>query len=322
VDPRPSAEVLRELYETYRPGVIALGLGGSRGMTRSLTVDSYEFLADAMGREAESRFASADFLIDEYLSTRIPEEFDHYERLVALTEQITRFALSGEVIEPGVTTVGDVRRAMYDALWENGVDTWFQPDLRVQRRGMEEVGSRGFLAVAPEATVIEPGDLVHVDFGISYMGLDSDWQKMAYVLLPGEDDAPAGLKDAMANTNALQDALMLRASRPGRTAGEAYEAAMAEVEEQGIAAQIYSHPLGNHGHGMGPSIDFRSAGRDDVASRPLVEGSYISIELNTKTAVPEWDGQEVYVMQEDPAYLTEEGWRFFRPRQEAFYLIR
>lgn len=322
IDPRRSEDVLRELFETHDPQTIGLGTGGTRGMTRSLTHDSYLFLAEALGPEGEARFVSAAPLIDDYLSIRIPEEFDHYEQLVALTEDITRYALSEEVIEPGVTTVGDVRRAMYDALWDNGVRTWFQPDLRMQRRGMEEVGSRGFLAVAPEEIVIQRGDLVHVDFGISYMGLDSDWQKMAYVLMPGEDDVPEGLKVAMANTNALQDALMLRASRPGRTAGEAYRATMAEMQELGIAAQVYSHPLGNHGHGMGPSIDFRSVGMDGTAARPLVEGSYISIELNTKTEVPEWDGQGVYVMQEDPAYLTAEGWRFFRPRQESFYLVR
>lgn len=322
VDPRPSADVLRELYDTHRPGAIGLGIGGSRGMTRSLTHDSYRFLAEAMGPEAERRFTSAEPLIEEYLATRIPEEWPHYERLVALTEEITRSALSNEAITPGVTTVGDVRRYMYDRLWRDGVGTWFQPDLRVQRAGMEEVGSRGFLAVAPEETVLQPGDLVHVDFGISYMGLDSDWQKMAYILRPGETAAPEGLQRALANTNALQDALMLRASRPGRTAGEAYRAAMAEMEEQGIVAQIYSHPLGNHGHGVGPSIDFRSADRAEANARPLVEGAYISIELNTKTAVPEWDGQEVYIMQEDPAYLTADGWRFFRPRQEALYVVR
>ncbi|MGI9625296.1 MAG: M24 family metallopeptidase [Longimicrobiales bacterium] len=322
IDPRPTAEVLRDLYDTYRPQAIGLGTGGSRGMTRSLTVDSHAFLAEAMGAEASGRFTSAAGLIEEYLATRIPGELDHYEGLVALTEEITRRALSSEVIQPGSTTVGDVRRFMYDALWDHGVRTWFQPDLRVQRRGMEETGSRGFLAVAEEGIVIEPGDLVHIDFGISYMGLDSDWQKMAYVLHPGEDDVPEGLKVAMANTNALQDALMLRASRPGLTAGEAYEAAMAEMDSLGITAQIYSHPLGNHGHGLGPSIDFRSAGQSLVASRPLVEGAYISIELNTKTEVPEWDGQGVYVMQEDPAHLTAGGWRFFRPRQEAFYLVR
>ena len=321
VDPDPADRVLRTLYETHRPETIGLGMGGTRGMTRSLTHDSYRFLADAMGPEAERRFVSAAPLIEEYLATRIPEEFEHYERLVALTEDITRRALSNEVVTPGVTTVGDVRNWMYDELWWHGVGTWFQPDLRVQRREMAEVGSRGFLAVAPQATVLQPGDVVHVDFGISYMGLDSDWQKMAYVLMPGEDDVPDGLKAAMANTNALQDALAA-ASRPGVTAGQAYEATMAEMEAAGITAQIYSHPLGNHGHGLGPSIDFRSAGRAEVAGQELVEGAYISIELNTKTAVPEWDGQEVFVMAEDPAYLTPEGWRFFRPRQEAWYLIR
>jgi len=321
IDPEPAADVLRRLYDEHRPRAIGLGTGGRRGMTRSLTHDSYRFLAEAMGPEAESRFVSAEPLITEYLATRIPEERDHYERLVALTEHIVRRALSSEVIEPGTTTVGDVRRFMYDALWDAGVRTWFQPDLRVQRRGMEKVGSRGFLAVAPEATVIEAGDLVHIDFGISYMGLDSDWQKMAYVLRPGETVAPQGLKDALANTMALQDALTLRASRPGRTVGEVYEATMAEMEEAGITAQIYSHPLGNHGHGFGPSIDFRSSGSSAAAERELVEGAYISIELNTRTAVPEWDGQEVFIMQEDPAYLTPEGWRFFRPRQEALYLI-
>lgn len=322
VDPDPAAQVLRRLFEAYRPATIGLGMGGTRGVTRSLTRDAYDFLADAMGPDAEGRFASAAPLIEEYLATRIPEEWEHYETLVELTEAITRRALSGDVIEPGVTTVGDVRRYLYDELWRHSVSTWFQPDLRVQRRGMERVASRGFLAVAPEETVIRPGDLVHVDFGISYMGLDSDWQKMAYVLLPGEAEAPAGLREALADTNVLQDALMLRASRPGRSAGEVYRATMAEMEERGIVAQIYSHPLGNQGHGLGPAIDFRSAGSDAARASALVEGSYISIELNTRRPVPEWDGQEVFIMQEDPAYLTAEGWRFFRPRQEALYLIR
>lgn len=321
IDPDPADQVLRSLWAEHRPETIGLGTGGRRGMTRSLTHDSYLFLSDAMGQEAAARFVSAEPLIEEYLATRIPEEWDHYERLVALTEAITKRAFSDEVVTPGTTTVGDVRRFMYDALWDAGVDTWFQPDLRVQRQGMDRVGSRGFLAVAPEETVIEPGDLIHVDFGISYMGLDSDWQKMAYVLQPGESDAPQGLKDALANTNALQDALMLRASRPGRTVGEVYGQTMAEMEERGITAQIYSHPLGNHGHGLGPSIDFRSSGSNAAAERVLVEGAYISIELNTSTPVPEWDDQEVFIMQEDPAYLTAEGWRFFRPRQEELYLI-
>jgi Xaa-Pro aminopeptidase len=244
---------------------------------------------------------------------------------VQLTEALTRRALSNEVITPGRTTVGDVRRWLYDALWAHGVRTWFQPDLRVQRRGAAGATSRGFLAVAPEATVIERGDVVHLDFGLSYLGFDTDWQKMAYVLRDGESDVPAGLKAAMGNTHTLQDALMRRHSRPGRLAAEVYRDTMAEMKTRGIEAMIYSHPVGLHGHGLGASIDFRAAERTDIAQQAqkrLRPGSYISIELNTATAVPEWNGQKVFVMMEDDAHLTDAGWEFFRPRQDQWYLVR
>ena len=321
-EPRSASEVLPELYETYGPQRIGLSIGGRRGVMHSLTRYSYEFLSETLGPEAEERFVSAHELIDEYLDTRMPEELPYYRDLVHVTEVIARRAFSSEVIAPGDTTIGDVRDWLYDALWEYRADTWFQPDLRLQRRGMENDTSRGFLAVAPEAWVVERGDVLHLDFGISYMGFDTDWQKKAYVLREGETEPPAGLQLAMANTNALQDAL-ISAAQPNMSAGEVYEAAMAVMEEKGIQAQIYSHPLGFHGHGVGASIDFRSArrGDSDRLARRLRPNSYMSIELNTLTPVPEWNGQEVYIMMEDPAYLTDEGYVFFRPRQEAFYLV-
>jgi Xaa-Pro aminopeptidase len=323
-DPRPATQVLPELYKQYPPKKIALGIGGSRGVTRSLTHDTYLWLAQILGPDAEKRFAPAADLIEEYLDTRIPEELEIYTTLVKLTEVLARRAFSNEVITPGKTTVGDIRRWLYDALWAHGVRTWFQPDIRVQRAGVAPNLARGFLAVSPESTVIQRGDALHLDFGVSCMGLHTDWQKMAYVLKPGEQDAPAGLKAALANTNTLQDALMLRHSLPGRTAGEVYTATMEEMKQRGIEAQIYSHPLGNQGHALGASIDFRAARRPETMaqSKRLRLGSYISIELNTQTAVPEWNGQKVFIMMEDPAHLTSDGWKFFVPRQEKFYLIR
>jgi Xaa-Pro dipeptidase len=324
-EPRPADKVLPELYEQYKPQKIALSFGARRGVQRSLTYDTYNLVAEKMGADAAQHFVPAADLIEEYLDTRIPEEFETYHAMVQLTDTLTRRALSSEVIHPGKTTVGDVRRWLYDQLGESRVGTWFQPDLRVQRKGKKNDTSRGFLAVAAESTVIERGDVVHLDFGITYMGLNTDWQKMAYVLRPGEKDAPAGLKNAMKNTNALQDALTLRAARPGRPAGAVYNQTMDEMKQKGIEAQIYSHPIGNQGHGLGPSIDFRSAKRDDVAvtqAKPLRKGSYLSVELNTQTAVPEWENQKVYIMMEDDAYLTDEGYKFFIPRQEAFYLVK
>ena len=321
-EPAAADKALADLVAKFKPTSIALAATGSRGVIRSLTHDGYLFIVEATGPDAAKRIVPAEPLIEELLDTRIPEEMPHYTLLVEWTEHLARRALSSEVITPGVTTVGDVRRWLYTQSHAAGFVPWFQPDLRVQRKGMAGATSRGFLAVAKEALVIEPGDVVHLDFGLNYMGLASDWQKMAYVLGEGETDVPDGLKRAMANTNALQDALV-RLSRPGKPAGDVHTETMAEMQAKGITAQIYSHPLGNQGHALGASIDMRSARREPAAPpKPLRRGSYLAMELNTQTPVPEWNGQPVTVMAEDPVYLADDGWKCFRPRQEAFYVIR
>jgi Xaa-Pro dipeptidase len=321
-EPAAADKTLADLVARYKPAAIALGIGGARGVTHSLTHDAYEFIVKAIGAEAAGRIVPAEPLVEEFLDTRIPDETPHYQLLVEWTEYLARRALSNEVITPGVSSVGDVRRWLYTQSAAAGFTNWFQPDLRVQRRSDKPATSRGFLAVASEKVVIQPGDVVHLDFGLTYMGLSSDWQKMAYVLRDGEAEVPAGLKRAMANTNALQDA-MARISRPGKPAGEVHAETMAEMQARGITAQIYSHPLGNQGHGLGASIDMRSARREPNAPpKPLRKGSFLAMELNTQTPLPEWDGQPVTVMAEDPVYLTDEGWKFFRPRQDSFYVIR
>ena len=323
-DPRPDSEVLPELWEQYNPATIALSIDGRRGVNHSLTHHAYERLVQLLGPTAESRFLSDEPLATEYLDTRLPDELPHYRSMVWWTETLVRRAFSPEVIEPGKTTIGDVRYWLYDQLGQLGVTPWFEPDLRLQRAGTAKDTSRGFLAVAQEDTLIQRGDLLHIDFGFDHLGLATDYQRMAYVLKEGENAAPIGLEAALDNTNVLQDSLVSE-SRPGRSAGEVYAAVMAQMEERNIQAQVYSHPLGFHGHGLGAAIDFRSAQRDGEetpdTSPKLRAGSYIAIELNTKTAVPEWDHQEVYMMMEDPAFLTENGWEFFRPRQESLYLI-
>jgi Xaa-Pro aminopeptidase len=320
-DPKPAEQQLAALYVQYHPKRIGLSIEARRGVQRSLTRDSYQFLAKSMGGDAESHFVSAADLIEEYCDTRLPEEFETYKLLVALTDQITRRAFSNEVIHPGKTTVGDVRRWLYDAMGNADVTTWFQQDIRVQRKGSANGMSRGFLGVAPESMVIEPGDVLHVDFGITAMGFNTDWQKMAYVLRPGEKEAPAGLKHAMANTNALQEELMT-SSRPGKLAGDVYNEIMAEMTKRGLEAKVYSHPIGFQGHGLGAALDYRAAQQGASEGKRLRNGSYLSIELNTVTPVPEWDGQKVFVMMEDDAYLTDEGFKTFLPRQMSYYLIK
>lgn len=313
------AETLAEIVKDHKPKTIALNFGGTRGATNGITYDAYNYLAETLGKEYASRFIPAADLITEFSETRLPEELEHYEKAVAVTDILTRRAFSNEVITPGKTTVGDVRWWLMQQVNNLGLDVWFQPDLRVQREAKATENSQQFLETASEDLVLQRGDLIHVDFGLNYMGFSTDWQKMAYILKEGETDIAEGFKVALKNTNELQDAIFKNA-RAGMTGFEVYEKAMAEMKEKKTEAMIYSHAIGWQGHGLGAGIDFRkSIGGNEERFRL---GSYISIELNTTTKVPEWNNQKVTIMAEDDAYLTENGYKFFQPRQTEFYLIR
>ena len=314
-----TAAVLRKLVDERNPKTIALNFGGGRGQQNGLTQDAYKFLAETLGAENEKKFVPAAQLLTEFFDTRLPEELDHYRQAVLATDVITRRAFSNEIIKPGKTTVGDVRWWMMQQINDLGLTTWFQADLRVQRQAQTTATSQQFLAVADEAVVLQRGDLIHVDFGLIYMGLSTDWQKHGYILKPGEKDAPPGLKAALKNTNRLQD-IMFGIARPGMTGSEVYDATLAECKRQGIDAMIYSHPIGAQGHGLGASIDFRPTIAPTAERLRL--GSYTSIELNTSTNVPEWNNQRVTIMEEDDAVMTANGFQFIRPRQAEFYLIR
>lgn len=318
---RDIGSTLRRVVEERNPKTIALNMGGMRGATDGLTFEAHKFLTEALGTTHASRFVSAAPLIVEYMDTRLPEELEHYRTAVELTDILTQRAFSNEVITPGKTTVGDVRWWFLQQVNNLGLSVWFQPDLRVQRHNRVATQTQQFLSVAEESIVIQPGDVIHIDCGLNYMGLSTDWQKMAYVLRPGETDVPEGLKKALTNTNRLQDALFTHI-KPGAKGYEVYDATMADMKKLGIEAMIYSHSVGNQGHALGASIDFRRAGSGPSLEPPFREGSYTSIELNTSTAVPEWGGQKVTIMMEDDAYLTKDGMKWFRPRQTAFYVIR
>lgn len=317
---RDIATTLRRVVQERNPKSIALNMGGMRGATDGLTYEAHKFLTEALAPEYASRFVSAAPLIVEYMDTRLPDELEHYRTAVAVTDILTQRAFSSEVITPGKTTVGDVRWWFLQQVNNLGLDVWFQPDLRIQRHNREPGKTQQFLSVSEESTVIQRGDVIHIDCGLNYMGLSTDWQKMGYVLRAGEKDVPEGLKKALVNTNRLQDALF-KHIRPGAKGYEVYDATMADMSRMGIEAMIYSHSVGNQGHALGAGIDFRRAPTGPPLEPPFREGSYTSIELNTSTPVPEWGGQKVTIMMEDDAHLTKDGMKWFRPRQTAFYLI-
>jgi Xaa-Pro aminopeptidase len=229
-------------------------------------------------------------------------------------------AFSNEVIKPGKTTNQDVVWWMRQQVNDLGLGTWFQPTVRVQRKGSGVPSN-----LAEDAPiVIERGDVLHCDFGITAMGLATDTQHMAYVLAEGETDAPEGVRKALANANRMQDILMER-MKPGRTGNEVLADAIATMKAEKINGTFYTHPIGDHGHGAGPLVGLWDRqegvpGRGDVKIRP---NTWFSIELGARTLAPEWGGQELFVGQEEDAAIDGEGKiSWVLRRQTKYHLIK
>ena len=309
-------EGLRDVVEARDPRTIGINTSQYWNHADGLTANERDNLEEALGPEYASRLTSAEMLAVGWLESKLPEETDQYRFVMRIAHQVIAEAFSNKVIAPGVTTTEDVRWWMRQRVAELGLGQWFHPSVRVQRRG-------GAPEAGPEGVVIQRGDMLHTDFGIIHLGYSTDTQHNAYVLLPGETDAPEGLKAGLAAANRLQD-LNMEYAEVGVTGNEALAGALAQARREGLNATIYSHPIGYHGHGAGPPIgmtDYQDGVpvRGDAVLRP---NTWRSIELNVRFPVPEWDGQDVRFALEEDAVLTEHGWEWIAGRQSEFYLIR
>ncbi|MFN0124678.1 MAG: M24 family metallopeptidase [Blastocatellia bacterium] len=312
--------LLRKLIEQKQPATIGLNISHTHAFSDGLSAGEYEQLERALGPKWMSRVVRAENLPLEYIATRLPEMLPAYRRMMETVHALLARAFSREVITPGKTTSQDVVWWLRQQTHNHGYGTWFQTTVRVQRKGS---GIPSNLAEdAP--VVIERGDVLHCDYGLTGMGLATDTQHMGYVLREGETDAPPGIRQALANTNRMQD-ILLEQIRPGRSGNDILAAAMAAMKSEKINGTFYTHPIGDHGHGAGPLIGLWDRqegvpGRGDVLVLP---NTWFSIELGARTPVPEWGGQELFVGQEEDAAVNAQGTvSWVLRRQTNFHLVR
>jgi Xaa-Pro aminopeptidase len=312
--------LLKKVIADRDPKTISVDISSTHAFSDGLSAGEWEKLQQTLGQDYLKRVVRAELLPLEYVETRLPEMLPTYKQMMEIVHWIIERAFSNEVIKPGKTTNQDVVWWMRQKINDLGLGTWFQTTIRVQRKGS---GVPSNLA-EDEPVMIERGDVLHCDFGITAMGLATDTQHMAYVLRAGESDAPEGLRKALANTNRMQDILMERMT-PGRAGNEVLADAIAAMKAEKINGTFYSHPIGDHGHGAGPLVGLWDRqegvpGRGDVKIRP---NTWFSIELGGRTPVPEWNGQELFVGQEEDAAIDGEGKiSWVLRRQTKYHLIR
>ena len=311
--------LLRKAVDERKPERIAIDISQTHAFSDGLSAGEREQLEAALGPWT-AKIVRAEELPLEYLEIRVPEMIPAYRNLMRISHGLLARAFSNEVITPGKTTTADVEWWLRQRVNDLGLGEWFAPTVDLQRRGVKPaaiVGEKG-------EVVIQRGDHLHSDFGIHALGLTTDTQHVGYVLREGETDAPAGLRRALANSNRLQD-LLLERLKPGRTGNEILADTLAAAKKEGLTATVYTHPIGDHGHGAGPIIGLWDRqegvpGRGDVKVLP---STWFSIELEATTPVPEWDGQAVRSAQEEDAMLDESGRvSWVLPRQTKYLLVR
>jgi Xaa-Pro aminopeptidase len=310
-------QVLKTVIEERKPRTIGINRSTVFAFADGLSSGELKGMSAALGETWTARFKDAELLPVELIAARLPDEEIFFRRMQELVWSMTQTMFSSSVIAPGKTRTSDLVWWWRQRVNDQGLGTWFQPSVSVQRKGKTEA------EVGPDP-IIERGDVLHCDVGITVARMNTDTQHNAYVLLPGETDAPEGLRRALANANALQD-IVMDEIKPARTGNEILLASLARMKAKAINGTVYSHPIGLHGHGAGPLIglwDYQTGvpGRGDA---PVIPGMWFSIELQATTPVPEWGNQPVRMAQEEDAIVSADGKvRWALKRQDRLFLVR
>lgn len=310
-----------EIVAERNPEKIGVNMSEHFALADGISHTDFLDVKNSLSPELQNRIVSAENLSIGWLETRTELEMAVYPQINRIAHYIVAEGLSEKVITPGVTTTQDVQWWYREKIRDLNLTTWFHPSVSVQRSENGKHTGDFSDYFADDSDVIMPGDLIHIDFGIEYLGLSTDTQRNAYVLRPGETDAPEGLKEALATGNRLQD-IFTNEFETGRTGNEILASSLEKAEAEGINATIYTHPIGYHGHAAGPTIGLwdQQDGVPGNGDYPLYPNTAHSIELNAEVRVPEWN-RTVRIMLEEDAFFNGDSVRYIDGRMKELYLI-
>lgn len=309
---------LKNYIEKVNPKKIGLNYSENFALIDGISKSDYELFYSSISNDIKQRIVSAENLGIQWIETRTELEKEIYKDLVSITQNIINEAFSNKVIKPGKTTTDDVVWWMREKVLELNLKTWFHPTVDVQRNEQSDLYA---FDGKSKYDIIQPGDLVHCDFGISYLTLNTDCQQIAYVLKSDEKEAPEFLIKALKDANKLQD-ILTSEFELNKTGNEILLNSLKIAKEKGLDPQIYTHPLGTFGHSAGTTIGMWDS-QEGVPIKGDVLMKYntvYAIELNNKSFIKDWN-KEVRIMLEEAGLFEENGFKYINGRQEEIILI-
>ncbi len=315
-------EALKVLIEKYNPKKIGINVSESFGLADGLVSTERDHLFRILKPSDKDKVVSAEKLAISWLETRSEMEIDFYKQLCALGRDIIMEGFSPSFIKTGVTTTDDIVWRLRQLSRDAGLDVWFHPTVSIQRADKGNFDHLRSFSGRPKDQFIQYGDLLHVDFGITYNRLNTDQQQHFYVLKPNETEVPESIKQAFDKTNRLQDILTAEFTLQ-KSGNEILKNTLAQAKKEGITSSVYSHPLGFHGHAAGPTIGMwdQQGGVPGTGDYTVNTNTAYSIELNAASEIPEW-GKVIRIMLEENGWFDGKKFEYFSGRQLAVYKLR
>jgi len=306
---------LVELIKEREPNQIGLNFSKYFNISDGLDKTDFDEFMDFLPIEYKNKIVSAETLSNLWIETRTEYEMKLYENIIEITHNIISEAFSNSVIKPGLTTTTDVEWWMRQKVTELGLDTWFHPTVDIQRNDEMQKDHLNSFSDRPNDKTIIYGDLLHCDFGITYLRLNSDCQQIAYVMKQSDSIIPEFLTKAFKKGNELQDILTKNFTYLD-TGNEILINSLNEAKAEGLRPSIYTHPLGSYGHSSGPTIGMWDSQQGVIGAGdyPLNYNTVYAIELNITTFITEWN-RDIKIMLEEAGFFGKNGFRYVNNRQ-------
>jgi len=310
---------IAEILSAANPKNIALNFSNDYALADGLTYSEQRDFSAALPAYLRERIVSSEPLAVAWLETRTEREMAVYADVMAIAHDIIAEGFSATAITPGKTSSEDLEWWFRQRVNDLGLTTWFHNSIEIER---PQSATDALIAQGAALDIIYPGDHVHIDFGISYLNLQTDTQQNAYILRPGENEAPEYLQRALAEGNALQDILTSN-FKLGRTGNEILARSRAQAIARGLSPIIYTHPIGLHGHAAGTTIGMWDKqggvpGSGDYAMQP---NTAYSIELTAEVNLAEWGDAPMKMKLEQNGFFDGETFSYIQPRQTRYHLV-
>lgn len=233
---RPAlVEALRRLA----PATVGLNISRNDPAADGLTVGLKLVLDDILHEAGigPERVRPAEDFLASLRGRKTEAEVQAIRRAVSLSETLLRQV--GAVVRPGMS-----ERALAAWLHDRMAEQRLEPAWPLDANPLVNTGPESELGHAgPSDLTVQPGHLVHFDFGVRADGYCADLQRMWYVPEAGESAPP---DDVLHVWNVVRGALLAGAAalRPGARGWEVDQAARAYLLERGQPE--YMHAFGHH----------------------------------------------------------------------------